>query len=377
MEPMENRKSAPENKDGMDLNDILKRISDGRKTIYISMAVAFVLALFIVLVTPRKYTTRVMLLSETSSKGGASGLLGQLGNLSGMNLGDLVGLNLGNSAGSDVLMPELYPDIVASTPFLLDVMHQTITDSKSDEQMTVSDYMKKHSRPSIIGMIAGIFKSSNRHANPLPVFKNGSNEVLHLSMQQSDELKALSDMIQVNVRKPDDKLMSGNSKILTVEVDAHDPLVSALLTDSVVSCLKRYVINYNTGKAKKDLEFISEQFVRARENYYAAQQRLADFMDSHTNVILETTRAERERLEKENNLYAGVYSSLAQMQEKAKIQVQDHTPVFTIIEPAKVPLRKSAPKTSLIILGMLLVGAFVGVAIELVKVMLNPDGADR
>ncbi len=375
MEPIENIKSAPENKNGIDLNDILKRISLGRKTIYISLAVAFVLALFIVLVTPKKYTTRVVLLSETSAKSGASGLLGQLGNLSGMNLGDMIGLNLGNSSGSDVLSPELYPDVVASTPFLLDVMHQTIMDSKGDKQMTVSDYLKKHSRSSIIGRIAGIFKSSARNNNPLPVLKNGSNEVLHLSSRQSDQLKALNDMIQVAVRKPDDKLMSGNSKILTVEVEAHDPLVSALLADSVVSCLKRYVINYNTGKAKKDLEFISKQFVHARENYYAAQQRLADFMDSHANVILATTRTERERLEKENNLYAGVYTSLAQIQEKAKIQVQDHTPVFTIIEPARVPLKKSAPKTSFIILGMLLVGAFVGIAIEVIKIMLNPEGA--
>jgi uncharacterized protein involved in exopolysaccharide biosynthesis len=359
-------------KEGMDLKEILEKISQGRKTIYTALIVAFVLALLIVLITPKKYTTKVVLLSETSAKGGASGLLGQLGNLSGMNLGDLMGLNLGSSSGSDVLSPELYPDIVASTPFLLDVMHQTISDSKSDQPVTVSTYLKKHSKPSLIGLIVGIFKSS-KGTSPLPVLKNGSDEVLHLTQQQSDRLKALGEMIQVNVRKPDDKLMSSsNSKILTVAVEAHDPLVSALLADSVVSCLKQYVINYNTGKAKKDLKFISEQFLQARQNYYAAQKRLADFTDSHANVILETTRLEKERLQKENDLFAGVYSTLAQMQEKAKIQVQDRTPVFTVIEPAKVPLRKSAPKTTLTVLGFLLVGGFIGVAIEVIKMMLNP-----
>ncbi|MBE0649559.1 MAG: hypothetical protein IH595_01845 [Bacteroidales bacterium] len=372
MESKENKKLAGEMKEGMDLNEILKRVSQGRKTIYISLSVAFVLAIFIVLLTPKKYTTKVMLLSETGSKSGASGLLGQLGSMSGMNLGDLIGINLGNSSGNDVLSPELYPDIVASTPFLLDVMHQTITGSGGGNPVTVSTYLKEHSRPSLIGMITRIFKSSGE-GKPFPVLKSGSDEVLHLTKAQTDRLKALSDMIQVNVQKPDDKLMSGgNSKILTVAVEAHDPLVSALLADSVVSCLKRYVVNYNTGKAKKDLEFISEQFLRARQNYYAAQQRLADFMDSHANVILATTTSEKERLEKENNLYASVYTTLAQMKEKAKIQVQDHTPVFTVIEPAKVPLRKSAPRTSLIVLGFLLVGGFIGVAIEVIKLMLNP-----
>lgn len=363
-------------KEGMDLNDILKRISRGKKTIYKSLGVAFVLAVLIVLLTPKKYTTQVILLSETSAKSGASGLLGQLGNLSGMNLDNLIGLNLNSSSSNDVLSPEVYPDIVSSTPFLLDVMHQTITDSKGSKPMTVSEYLKKHARPSIIGRIRDIFKSSHRNNIPLPVFKNGSDAVLHLTEKQSGRLKALSDMIHVNVRKPDNKLMSGNSKILTVEVEAHDPLVSALLADSIVSCLKQYVVNYNTSKAKKDFAFISEQFLHARKNYYAAQQRLANFMDRHDNMILATVKIEEQRLRKENDLYAGVYSSLAQMKEKAKIQVQDHTPVFTIIEPAKVPLRKSAPKTSLIILGLLLVGGFVGVAIEVVKLMLHPEKTD-
>lgn len=356
----------------MDLKEVVNRIIRGRKTIYISWIVAFVLALVVVIITPRKYTTRVILLSETTEKGGASGLLGQLGNLSGMNLGDLMGLNLGSSSGSDVLSPELYPDIVSSTPFLLDVMHQTLFDSKQNKNVTVSEYLKNNAHPSIVGMVANVFQSS-KQSKPLPVFLNGSDKVLHLTREQTDQLKALNEMIQVNVRKPDDKLLSGKSKIISVEVEAHDPLVSALLADSVINCLKTYVVNYNTGKAKKDLEFISKQFVKARENYYAAQQRLAHFMDSHANVILATVRTEKERLEKENNLYAAVYTSLAQMQEKAKIQVQDHTPVFSIIEPAKVPLRKSAPKTTLIFLGLLLVGGFVGVAIELVKIMLHPD----
>ena len=360
-------------KDGMDLNDILKRIYQGRKTIYISLGVAFLMALLIVLFTPRKYSTKVELLSETSAKGGASGLLGQLGNLSGMNLGGLVGLNLGNSTSNDILSPDLYPNIVASTPFLLDVMHQTIHDSKEDKFITVSDYLKKHSSLSIIGSIVGIFQSSHRNNHLLPLFKKGSDEVLHLTKRQTGQLKVLSDMIQVNVRKTDNKLMSGNGKILTVEVEAHDPLVSALLADSVVSCLKQYVINYNTDKEKRDFTFISKQFLQAKKNYYAAQKRLADFMDRHDNMILASVKVEEQRLQQEKDLYASVYTTLAQIKEKAKIQVQAHTPVFTIIEPAKVPLRKSAPKTSMIILGLLLVGGFVGVAIELIKIMMHPN----
>lgn len=372
------RKKGPANPDGgMDIEDVFNRIRQGRKTIYISVAIAFVLAIFIVILTPRKYNTQIVLLSETQAKNNALNLLGQLGGISGMNLGNLVGLNIGGSSGSDVLSPGVYPDIVGSTPFLMDVMNQKVTDSKVHKMMTVSEYLRNYSRPSLIGLMTRIFKGSNKESKFISKIKNSGNGVIKLTGEQTGLLKALSNMIQVQVRKSGDKLLAGRSKILTVDVEAQDPLVSALLADSVVSCLKRYVVDYNTGKAKKDLDFIQAQFKVARKNYYAAQKKLADFNDSHVNIILATINSERERLQKEYNLSASVYTSLAQLLEKAKISVQERTPVFTIIEPAIVPLKKSAPKTSLIILGMLFVGGFVGLTIELIKIMFNASHKER
>lgn len=46
-----------------------------------------------------------------------------------------------------------------------------------------------------------------------------------------------------------------------------------------------------------------------------------------------------------------VYNTLAQKQEQDKLRVQEQTPVYTIIEPASVPLKTSAPKKVLILIG--------------------------
>jgi len=53
--------------------------------------------------------------------------------------------------------------------------------------------------------------------------------------------------------------------------------------------------------------------------------------------------------------------------EQAKLKVQDQTPVFTVIEPAKVPLIKSKPKGVIIAMGLMFVGAFVGVGVVFVR----------
>ena len=358
-----------------DIKTILMQIYRGRKTIYYALAVAFVLAIILVILTPRQYDTKVVLLAESNARSSASGLLGQLGSMSGVNIGNLLGLNLGNPSSNEALTSDLYPEVVKSTPFLLDVLQQKITDSRNHKTMTVEEYLKKYTHPSPAGIPGYILnKMRRKHKNILYV-KHFRKGVIKLSREQEDLLKTLNDMIHVEVQDQGNKLLKRKSKVFSVTVEAQNPLVSALLADSVVSCLKRYVVNYNTRKAQKDLKFIKTLFLKAKKDFYARQKALADYSDSNSNVILASVKIQKERLQKEYDLAASVYTSLARMLEKAKIQVQDRTPVLTILQPPVVPLKKSAPKTTLIIIEMLLVGGFVGFSIELIKVMLHPpDG---
>ena len=50
-----------------------------------------------------------------------------------------------------------------------------------------------------------------------------------------------------------------------------------------------------------------------------------------------------------------VYNTLAQKLEQDKLRVQEQTPIYTIIEPATVPLKASAPKKVLILIGFLFI----------------------
>lgn len=358
--------------DTMNIKAILKSVYLGRGTIYRSMVIAFSLAVLIVVLSPKEYDTRVVLLAESNAKSGSSGLLGDLGGMSGLNIGNLIGLNL-NSSASDALTSDLYPDIVKSTPFLLDILQQKIYYPKIHKTLTISSYLRKYSRPSMAGLAGYLINKIKGEKNSKEI-KKYSKGVLILSKGQNDLLKTLSDMVSVEIQDQGNKILKRKSKIFGVTVEAQDPMISALLADSVMSSLKRYVVNYNTRKATKDLAFIHARYLDARENYYNAQKALADYSDSNNNVILASVNIKKERLKREFELATNVYMGMAKLLEKAKIRVQDRTPVFTVIEPPKVPLKKSAPKTTLIIVEMLLVGAFIGFCIELVKIMLHPPG---
>ncbi|MBN1650637.1 MAG: hypothetical protein JW857_04875 [Bacteroidales bacterium] len=362
---MDTKIKVEHKEEGIELLALVNIIKIKKRIVFISVGIAFVLALLLIILTPKEYKTQMSLLAESNSKGAASGLLGQLGGLTGGNLGSLMGLDLSGGTGSDALTPDLYPNIVKSTTFLMEILGETIIEPDSQKKITVAEYLSDYTRPSISGIpgyLLNLIKSSDEEDYN---FRKDAVQPLKLSLKQESLVEALSGLIEVDVIKSGGGLTGGESKIINVSIEIQDPYLSAVLAELVVSNLKMYIINYNTGKAKQDLEFIEARYLEARERYYKTQQALADYDDSNINVILASVRTNRQRLETENSLASGLYNGLAQKLEQSKIIVQDRTPVFTVIEPAKVPLRKSKPKASLILIGMLFVGVFVGVSIIL------------
>jgi len=110
--PEQTENNKPVQNDEIDLIEVFKKIWAGRKTIYKSVAICFVLGLIVAL----EYKSEVSLLVESESKsGGMSGLLQQFGGLA--------VINFGAAGGADALSPQLYPDVIKSTPFFLEIMN--------------------------------------------------------------------------------------------------------------------------------------------------------------------------------------------------------------------------------------------------------------
>jgi capsular polysaccharide biosynthesis protein len=353
--------------DEIDLIEVFSKIWASRKIIYTSMGICFLLGIVIIIGTPKSYISQTKLLAETSSKTGSG--LGQLAGLAGM-----AGINLGLSSGSDVLSVDLYPEIVKSTPFLIEVMKQKVTISKWNKTITVAEYLDKYTRPSLVSIVKGytfglpgkivrVFKKEKDEALTMPVFSSG---VLNLTPKQASVIHALEKCISLKIDEG-----SGIGNTLTISVETQDAYLSAQITDSVVTSLKRYIVNYHTGKAKKDLEFVTFHYNEAKDKFYTIQQTLASHKDQNLNVMLATANTSTERLQMEYSLASNVYNTLAQQLEQSKLKVQEQTPVFTVIEPAEVPLMKSKPKSSFILISMIFLGGLVGCGIIIRKGLLS------
>ena len=359
-------KAKTDKADEIDLMEVFRKIWANRFLIYKSIVVFFLLGLIIVFFSPKEYKAEVILVVESSSStSGMSGLLEQFGGMAGLG-------NLGSGLSEDAITPELYPDIIKSTPFLLDIMNTKLTDSKHDSTLLVSEFLDRHTRPNV-----GQFILGNTIGLPGKLYGlirgRSKDVVLSTEYIQTKPLKLSSkqNYIAGVLRKRISAKQGEVINTLIINLEMQDPQLAAQLADSVVKSLTSYIIDYRTQKAKTDLSFVVQSHSEAEKKYAGAQRALAAFKDRNQNIVTASGQIVEQNLQSEYTLAFNIFSTLSQQLEQAKMKVQEKTPVFKVMEPAKVPLNKSRPKSSLILLEVIFLGGIIGVGLVLRKIYIT------
>lgn len=345
---MEQEKKFSTESQNIDLLDVAKKVWKGKKTILKNCAISALVGIVISFSIPKEYTTTVTLASEVTRNSMSSSMSA---------LASMAGINLGNSNNRDALSPLIYPDIVSSSPFaieLFDIPVKTI-DGKIDT--TLSDYLQNNTKVAwwssllklpfkFIGWIKSLFIDKEESNN-----LNDKTDPFMLTAKESGVLGALKSRIKVDVDK--------QTAIITLQVTMQDPLVSAVLADSVTHKLQDYITNYRTSKARIDLEFAEKLYNETKDSYYKSLQSYADYVDKNQNVLLRKAQTQEKKLENDVQLAYGVYTQAAQQLQMAKAKVQENTPIYAVIQSASVPLKASKPSKMMIIVGlMFLTGVF-------------------
>lgn len=325
----------------IDLVELARKLWSEKKLILKSCGWAAVIALVVGFSIPKEYTTTVTLAPEAgasgkSKRGGISALAG------------LAGIDLGDMQGVDALSPTLYPDIVKSVPFSVELLDVKVADIKGELNTTVYDYLKEHQKKAwwsyvfsapfkgmewVMKTIKGEEpKDTSRVVNPFM-----------LTREQNEIIMALGKKIEVEEDK--------KTSVIKISVTMQDPLISATLTNTVMEKLQDYITAYRTNKARIDLEYTERLYKESMENYYKAQQEYAVYMDRNQNISLRSAQTQQDRLRNEMELAFNVYNQTAQQLQVAKAKVQEDTPVYTVVEAATVPLKPSKPSKPLILIG--------------------------
>ncbi len=149
------------------------------------------------------------------------------------------------------------------------------------------------------------------------------------------------------------------TSVISLTVTAQDPKVAAEISEEVISRLQTYVTNYRTEKARLDVQYYETLYAEAKDAYFKSQQQYAGYVDRNQGVILQRVKTEQERLQNEMNLNYQLYNTCAQQLQAAKAKVQQETPVFTIINPPQVPLKRSKPSKVTILFASIFLGGVI------------------
>ena len=343
----------------IDLIELAKKIWKERKLVLKSCGWAVLIGLVVGFSIPKEYTVNVTLSPEMGDQTKVSG-----------GLASLASSFLGSSAtsnGVDAMNITLASDIVASTPFalsLFDMPVQTLDGNIDTTFMAYLDEMKSPWWSSVMefpGKAIGWAKSLFTKEKEVVSSGIGAQGPIQLSEDDFQKLSLVREVIMANV---DEK-----TAITTVSVTLQDPKVAAVVADSVVSKLQEYIINYRIAKAKDDCAYLQQLFQERQTEYYAAQKKYAEYLDANKNLVLQSVRAEQDRLQNDMNLAYQVYSQVANQLQVARAKVQEAKPVFAVLEPATVPLQPSGTSRKMMIIAV----TFVSFVITMGWILLGKE----
>ena len=296
--------------------DIILFVDKYLKTLIVAVTISVITGVLYSFTLIKKYEAKVSLLPEYgTSKRGSFSLLG-------------AGLN---GEGAEKLQPDLYPNIMQSSPFGEYLLKQTVTDQDNKSYKSLLDFMKAQRKP---GLLSGLFSSAPKAKKKENKLKRDG--ILSYSLQQQSNISSAISLLSAEVDQ--------KSGVIQISAETVDPFVSAIIVKAAQKYLVDYVEEYRSSKASQREGLLADRVKEAKARLRTAEYALQSYRDHNRNIFSNTAKIEEQRLQAEYVLSESLYSDLIRRYEQAKISVKEERPVFKVLEPVKVPLAKSSPK---------------------------------
>lgn len=332
----------------IDFVKITKLILRNKKYYLYTLPVAFVLSSLLIICVPRYYTCTVTMAPEASVMSG--GTLSDMAATFGITLGS------SNTSGSDAILPDLYPDVVASTNFQVKLANVKVTSNDGIVCDTYYNYLKNNWKTpwwnKVFLWVKSLFSDKSSLGS-----SSDKLDPFRLSRRQKGVLQLLERNISCSIDK--------KSYVISITVKDQDPLVCATMADSVKAHLQEFITEYRTSKARIDYNHARKLCEEAHAQYVKARQKYAAYSDSNEGLILESYRSKQEDLENEMQLKYNTYTAMAAQMQTADAKVQERTPAFTTIQESSVPVKPAGPKRMIFVAFMLFL-TFLGTSVYIV-----------
>lgn len=352
-----------EEEEGLDIMALVRGLWNGRKTIIIWTSAFIVLGLLAAFTMKRSYTVSSTMVPQMTSRSNSS--LGSLAALAGVDLGM-------TNTGAD-LSPLVYPQIVSSVPFRLELMNTPLHYEKVDQPVSMYTYAKDYAKPSVmsyvtkytIGLPFLLLNKLRKEKEDFVVVyddsatnDNKTPRPITITKDEETMLKAIARNVTLAVDKKEG--------YLTLSVTGSEPVQTAELAIKAQTLLQEEVTRFRTEKAQDNLNYVQARYEEIKQEAESLQAQLASIRDRSQDMPTTRARIEQERIQSKYSVANAIYSEMAKQLEQAKMQVKRDTPMLTIIQPVTVPRQPSNSRAKTLIVWTFL-GFVLGCGIVLGK----------
>ena len=320
------------NSDEIDLIEIAKTIWNGKKLIVIVSSFFVLIGVVSALLSPILYTSSTTFIPSSQEISSGSNLSG---------VASLVGINLGAISSGSEIPASMYPQISESVEFKRLILDEFIDENKEIKMKSyLSDYYK-------IDNNAGIINSNKSFVSEFEdeLFDLLQNKIISISVNQKDGFVTIS----ANMPKSE---------------------YAAYSAINARNILQKIIVNNKIKSAKQNLNFSEEQLKSKRKEFNEIQNKLGYFNDSNLNIVTSSIINEREKLEAEFQIINAVIVELSKQVEQNKLQVSKDTPVFSIVKEATMPVKRSSPKRTAMVIIFGFAGFIISVFYTIIKAPL-------
>ena len=315
------------NSDEIDLIELLKTVWSGRKQIIIISFVFVLVGVAAALLSPVVYSSSTTFINSQTESSSSSGLSG---------VASLVGINLGGMSSGSEIPPTMYPQLGESIEFKRDLLNSYIDEK---EQIKLEDFLANY--------------------NDIEKSVTENNNKLFISEYEDVLFNIINDVVSISVNNKDG--------FITITANMPNSEYAANTCINAREILQQTVINNRIKSAKQKLEYSEEQLNSKRIEFEEVQNKLAYFNDSNLNLVTSSIINERDKLEAEFQIINAVMIELSKQVEQRKLQVSEDTPVFSIIKEASMPVERSSPKRTRMVLIYGFIGLLASILYTLIK----------
>ncbi|MCR5313118.1 MAG: chain-length determining protein, partial [Bacteroidaceae bacterium] len=277
----------------LDIIGMLKKVLLRKDLLFKTILVSGILGVIIAFSRPKEFTTNVVLAPESSSGLDISqGLSG---------LASMVGINMGAGGSSDAIYPEIYPDLFTSSDFIVTLFDIKVHTTKDPKDKLYLEHIIKDSKKSPLDFFTMLIKKIKSLFSDEGVKKNLNDvDPRYLTKEQD----AMCIIIRSRIRCIVDK----KTNMITISATDQDAVTSAILADTLQRRLQKYITDYRTQKARKDLDYIQKLYYEAKAQYEHSQKLYAEYVDSHRGAILQSYIIQQEKLSNDVQLNFQIFN---------------------------------------------------------------------